>query len=246
MQALRLPARRGWSWIQGGFELLKRNPPLLIAVTMTYLLSVLLLNLVPVVGPIVLGVSLPSLSVIVANAFRGVDRFHGMNLDVMRLGIRRNARGLFRLGLVHLGVSLVVIVVGTTLFGVEFAPTGPGEEAMAANMLRLLPMLIIVMLLLWFPPVLVAWHDLPCAKALFFGVVAVLRNLPAFVVYALSVVAIGVLGPFVIMLLLSMLWPAATKWLQPMIATLLLFGFGPVLAASVYVSYRDVFRLPEP
>ena len=147
MQALRLPARRGWSWIQGGFDLLKRNPPLLIAVTMTYLLSVLLLNLVPVVGPIVLGVSLPSLSVVVANTFRGVDRFHGMNLDVMRLGIRRNARGLFRLGLVHLGVSLVVIVVGTTLFGVELAPTGPGEEAMAANMLRLLPMLIIVMLL---------------------------------------------------------------------------------------------------
>lgn len=38
LQARTLPALAGWSWISGGFALFRRNPPLMTALTMTYLL----------------------------------------------------------------------------------------------------------------------------------------------------------------------------------------------------------------
>ncbi|MCP2935766.1 hypothetical protein NK983_24025, partial [Salmonella enterica subsp. enterica serovar Typhimurium] len=73
LQARTLPALAGWSWISGGFALFRRNPPLMTALTMTYLLVMLFLNIVPLLGPVLVAVCLPVMSVIVFNGARILD-----------------------------------------------------------------------------------------------------------------------------------------------------------------------------
>ena len=54
MDARRLPANRGAFWLLGGFALFRRNPPLLTLLTFTYLLLVVVINLIPAIGPFLL------------------------------------------------------------------------------------------------------------------------------------------------------------------------------------------------
>ena len=72
MQARRLSAARGAFWLFEGFRLFRRNPPLITALTLVYLLIVqLLAALLPGIGPVVLPLLLPVMTLIVANGCRG-------------------------------------------------------------------------------------------------------------------------------------------------------------------------------
>ena len=50
MQAQTLPAAAGWRWIGAGFAIFRRNPPLLSMLVVSYWLTVLVLNVLPVIG----------------------------------------------------------------------------------------------------------------------------------------------------------------------------------------------------
>ncbi|MEK7737738.1 MAG: hypothetical protein AAB319_08290, partial [Pseudomonadota bacterium] len=73
MQARKLPALRGAFWIIAGFQLYRRNPPLLIMLTLGYLFLVVALGQLPPIGPFLLPLALPILTALVANACRALD-----------------------------------------------------------------------------------------------------------------------------------------------------------------------------
>jgi hypothetical protein len=54
MDARRLPARHGLLWLLAGFALFRRHPPMMTALTFGYLLTVIVVNLIPTVGPFIL------------------------------------------------------------------------------------------------------------------------------------------------------------------------------------------------
>lgn len=54
MNARRLSAIHGVLWLLAGFSLFRRNPPLLTLLTFTYLLLVVVINLIPAIGPFLL------------------------------------------------------------------------------------------------------------------------------------------------------------------------------------------------
>ena len=62
MHARTLPARHGILWLLAGFALFRRNPPLLTVLTFAYLLLVVLINLVPLIGPFMLPLALPEVA----------------------------------------------------------------------------------------------------------------------------------------------------------------------------------------
>lgn len=99
-----------------------------------------------------------------------------------------------------------------------------------------------VALLLWYAPLLVAWHGVPPGKALFFSVVAVWRNRTAFVVYGLAWMAIWVTLSVVIGLFASLigLGNLAALLAAPLVMLLL-----TCMYCSVYPSYATVFVDPE-
>ena len=104
-----------------------------------------------------------------------------------------------------------------------------------------------VALLMWYAPMLAAWHGLSAGKALFFSIVAVWRNLGAFAVYGLGWLVIWMSFSFAIGLIASLIGIAnlAAVLALPLVMLVLTWMY-----CSVYPSYATVFVdesvTPEP
>lgn len=109
------------------------------------------------------------------------------------------------------------------------------------QMVRSFPFYVLVELVLWYAPVLVAWHRLSAAKAIFFSAVAVWRNLGAFVVYGL--------GWLVIWLGLSVSNLLAASIVGPNVAGVLVVPLALLVLTwmfcSKYATYASVFVDPD-
>ncbi len=95
-----------------------------------------------------------------------------------------------------------------------------------------------VAVLMWYAPMLAAWHRLPAGKALFFSAVAVWRNLGAFVLYGIAWLAIWMCFSFAIGLVASLIGVAnlAAVLALPLVMLMLTWMY-----CSVYPSYATVF-----
>ncbi len=104
-----------------------------------------------------------------------------------------------------------------------------------------------VALLMWYAPMLAAWHGLSAGKALFFSVVAIWRNLGAFMVYGLAWLAMWMSFSVAIGLIASLIGVAnlAAVLALPLVMLVLTWMY-----CSVYPSYATVFveapAAPEP
>ncbi len=244
MQARRVPAARGWAWIVEGFRLYRRNPPLLTSLTLAYLLLVVVTNLIPRVGPFVSPLLLPLLTVLVANGCRALDQGGGLRPGVLTAGLSEHRLALFKLGGLQLLAALLVLAVFAMWQGGDISATDMNtldEEAALNAMARLLVVALPVAWAFWFAPLLTAWDGLPALKSLFFSIVAARRNWRAFAVYALGVALVGVILPGVVMLVAGLISKSLLTVLAVAMRMLMLFTLAPILMASLYLSYRDVF-----
>lgn len=241
LQARSLPAMAGWTWISGGFALFRRNPPLMTALTMTYLLLMVFLNIIPLIGPLLVAICLPVMSVVIFNGARILDLKIDLSTEALKDGLARNTRTLVQLGIVHLVGSLLVVLVHTLLFSApDVVALEADEGQFTRTLLQLLPLVLPLILIMWFPPYLIATLGLPLGKALFFGAIGVFRNAGAFIVYFIAAALLGVGLP---VLLIQMLGSddGMGSVLRIAVRMALLFVFVPTLAASLYVSFRQVF-----
>jgi uncharacterized membrane protein len=100
------------------------------------------------------------------------------------------------------------------------AVAGAGVTLLLA-LLVMLALLLPVSMALWFAPALVVFHERSAGEAMKASFVACLRNIVPFLLY-------GVVA-FLLAMLASL--PFGLGWLV----------LGPVLAASLYTGYRDIF-----
>ena len=100
----------------------------------------------------------------------------------------------------------------------------------------------------WHAPALVHWHGVSPVKSLFFSTVAIVRNLPAYIVYGLGWLAVFMVAGAIVTTLGNLLGgPAVLGTL--MLPTALLMA--SMFFASLYFTFRDSFvddngSLPEP
>lgn len=250
MQAQRLPARHGALWLLASFRLFRANPPLMTALTMGYMAAMVIINFLPLVGPIVLPLTLPLLTLVLANGCSAVER--GQPAHPLRLarGVKKNQVSLVRLGGLQLVGTLLILGINTVLESVfplldgmeQTAPDQTGSAAVAAFMARLVIIAAPVLVAFWFAPLLVGWEDIPALKALFFSAVAGLRNWRAFATYGLTVAAIGVALPGLVLVIAAQISTGLASGLSVALRMMVIFILAPTLAASVFISYRDVFR----
>src|SRR3989337_1741521 len=101
------------------------------------------------------------------------------------------------------------------------------------------------MMMLWFAPLLVAWHGLSPAKAIFYSLVAFWLNRLAFIAYALVLGLVLFLAMGAV-ILLATLMPGESPALNPraLVFPLALVVL-PTLFASYYASYQEVFGAAE-
>lgn len=245
MQARQLPARHGVAWLLAGLQLFRRSPPLLTALTFAYLFVVLFLNLLPLIGPFLLPLLLPTLNTIVANGVRSLEQVRPANKITLLQGLSANRVALLRLGGLHVLGSVAILAVSVLIEG---GPQSLGklEDAEPAAMLAMLGRLLIlaapVLMAFWFAPLLVAWDGVPALKSVFFSFVAGIRNWRAFATYALAVAVVGIVIPGLILILAGSISGTLLNILSVALRMVLVFVLAPVLMASVYLSYRDVFQ----
>jgi len=279
MQARRLPAARGTFWLLEGFLLYRRNPALITALTLTYLLVIqVLVALLPGIGPILLPLLLPTLTLLVANGVRLVDENQLPAKALFVRGLTGNGKAMFQLGLLQLGAAILLVVLNllfnagaTSLGGVDSLPLTPnmGEAATSANppnppvpadsaqaqaqaqakaaadlgaMARMMLLALPVLLAFWFAHFLVGWDRVSPVKALFFSTVASLRNWRAFGMFGLGALVLAGIFPGMILILIGQIAGMALPVAFVAMQMILVFLVAPILTASVYVSYRDIFH----
>ena len=247
MDARRLPARHGVLWLLAGFSLFRRHPPLMTALTFGYLLTVIVANLIPQVGPFLLPLVLPTLTVVLANGCRAIERGQVFAGDTLWTGISAQRSGLARLGGMHLVGSSLLVLGGVALGEpINISDGIDPEEAMAlAGDLAVILLLASPMLMaFWFAPLLTAWNGIGAGNSLFFSFIASWRNWRAFTMYGLVLILTGAVLPGLILLVAGMISPALLAVLSIALRMMLIFVLAPTMVASVYLSYRDVFEAP--
>lgn len=252
MQALQVPAKHGVAWIVDGYRLFAKSPLLLAALIFGYSFIMVASNIVPVVGPLVATILIPTFSVGLMAGCKALEMDRAIELNQLFAGFKSNFPALFRLGLAYLGSTVAILAVsalvdGGTLMKMMLFGTQPPEDVVKdSNFLWAIEvasiLFIPVMMGFWFAPMLAAWHRLPALKSLFFSYFACARNVRAFMVYgAVAVVMLAVLPAVILTVFAALLNAVGAKLAVIVLMPLFLVAIA-TLFASFYVSYRDIFR----
>jgi uncharacterized membrane protein len=232
-------AGQGWNWIAQGWDLFKKKPGIWIANTVIILCLNFLSYIVPLVGHIAFLLFLPVLIGGLMLGCRAMD--HGEELEVAHLfaGFKENTSQLVMVGVAFVvtGMLILLVVVMTLAFagaGTVLAMAIGGNAAamlvggafaiLSVAVLLIAAVLLIPLLMaIWFAAPLVALRGIDAMDALRLSFSASVKNIAPFLVYSI----IG----FVLCLLA--IFPGMVVALVVLL---------PVLIASIYTSYRDIFQ----
>ena len=255
MRAQTLPAAAGWRWILGGFAIFRRNPPMLSMLVVTYWFTVIFLNILPVVGAIAASLLIPGLSVGLMQASRNLERGQPVGVQTLYGGLKENTKTLLALGAVYLFCTLGILGISALFDGGDLLrymlASSKAERTMAEDADFLLPVLVVmslmtpVMMAYWFAPVLAAWHRLPLGKSLFFSFVACWMNWRPFLVFSAGVLLVAGIIPGLLLGLLLILFPGVQGFITGLVMVPMMLIMAPVIFASFYASYRDIFGISE-
>ncbi len=254
-----VPARTGMAWVKLGVRAFWRQPMALAALFFMTMAAMSLASLVPFIGPAIALTLLPSatLAMMVAAAEATQGRFPtpAVLLVAFRTG-RQRLKDMLQLGALYAVGFLGIMGLSALIDGGQFAQVylggapltkevaeDPGfQSAMWLSMALYLPL----SLLFWHAPGLVHWHSVPPVKALFFSIVACVRNLGAFLVYGLGWLGVFILGGVVAAMVTALLTVAGVGGSA---AGGIMVGGAMMMAAmfftSVVFTFRDCFAPPS-
>jgi uncharacterized membrane protein len=241
-----LDAGRGASWWAEGWRLFTPavGAWLLIALVMLGLFFVVgLLGLIPLLGQL-LGVGFEIVMPVFFGGLmlgcRALDRGNPLLLSHLFAGFSQRTGPLIMLGVIYTGLALLIalIVIGMmiAIFGVAILgmltggadPSQTGVALGSVVVAVLLGILFFLLLLLplimaiWFAPALVMLGGLSPGAALKASFSGCLRNVVPFLIYGVIGVVFAVLATI----------PFGLGW----------FVLGPVLYATIYAGYCDIFE----
>jgi hypothetical protein len=255
MKARVVQPARGLAWLAEGWRMFRAGPFGWLLLVFTYLMATMLVSAVPLLGPVAMSVLVPAISVGFMAASRAAWRRQPVDLTMLAAGFRERLPAQLVLGAVY-GTGFFLAIYGSALVddgallqALQRADAEAGEPAEAGavttGLLFSVLLYLPTMLLLWFSPVLVAWHAVAPAKALFYSAVAFWLNLRAFLVYGIALAALLVVAVGALTLLAAFLpGRVSAVGAQALIFPLALVVL-PILFASYYASYRDVFGISE-
>jgi len=227
------PAAQGWTWIADGWDLFKRQPGLWIGMILLLLIIFIGAGLIPFLGMFA-GVFWPVFMGGIAIGCRVLHEGGELELAHLFAGFQRRLGTLIGVGAISLLISFaVVLAVLFAMGGGMLAALGSDDpQALAALGLGLvLAMLVIAALLLplmmamWFAPPLVVFHEMGAWEAMRQSFVGCLRNTVPFLLYGAVLLVLSLLATL----------PLGLGWLV----------LWPVIAASIYTSYRDIYFKPR-
>ncbi|MDP9141302.1 MAG: hypothetical protein M3O62_11000 [Pseudomonadota bacterium] len=232
-----MDAGRGSEWISEGWNLFKQSPGTWIGLVVVWVLLLGLVSSAPLIGPIASNIIGPVFTAGVLLGCLRAERVEAVRVEDLFVAFKTD-----RLGpLIILGVLSLVFVFGVVMLAAAFgfgavAALGTGFEGgyeeMGAGVLFgvLLFMLLLlpVMMALWFATPLVMLAGVEPVASLKLSFAACLRNIWPLTLWSLIALLIMIVASL------------------PLFLGLLVAG--PVMMASFYRMYRDIFAdapLPE-
>jgi hypothetical protein len=239
------PAGRGWTWITEGWEIFRRQPGMWIGLWVVFMVIFLPAGSIPFLGSVLTALFWPVFMAGIAIGCRAVDQGGRLELGHLFAGFREGLATLVGVGAISFGAALVVgVIVGLGFGASVFARMGTSPETMAAVDGMTLTLIVLIMLALmlpvvmaiWFAPLLVAFQQQGAWEGMKQSFAGCLKNIVPFLIYGVIAVV-----PFLIF---------GAIYLSHQIVGWIVFGLsmlvlGPVLSASVYTAYRDIYLKPQ-
>ena len=251
-------AHVGVSWVQQGVRVFWRQPLALAGLFFLTMAVMSVLTLVPLLGPALALAVLPTASLVMMVAAAQVQQGQQPTPTVLLMALRtgrQRLRALGVLGVLYAVGFLALMGLSALIDGGQFAQVYLGgapltrevaedenfQTAMWLSMALYLPL----SLLFWHAPGLVHWHGVPPVKALFFSLVACLRNFWAFTVFGLAWLGVFLAAGLVVALVTGVL----SVLLGMGLGAGVMVGSAMMLAAmffcSIVFTFRDCFEAPE-
>lgn len=227
------PIGNGWTWIADGWDLFKRQPGMWIGVVLLLFVIMVAAAFIPVVGGLLMSLFGPVFAAGIVTGCKILDTGGELEIGHLFAGFREKTGTLVAVGGIYLAASLVVMLVVGLIMGVGMFTMMGGDQAQmqALGMTMVLAMLVMFALLLpvvmaiWFAAPLVVFHDHGAVDAMKGSFTGCWKNLLPFLWYGVLLFLFSIVASL----------PLLLGWLV----------LGPVLAASVYTSYRDIYLKPR-
>src|SRR6185503_11146850 len=222
-----VPAGNGWIWIVQGWNLFTRAPGLWIGMMAVLILIQVVLGMIPLVG-IVVSLLLPVFMAGLIIASRSLDQGGNARFGQLFAGFKHRFGSLLLVGVISLVVGVVITVIALLVAGAGDLILNRGTvdpEMLATKML--LGFLVVLALMLplvmatWFAAALIAFHEMGPLEAMKSSFIACLKNFLPFLIYGLILLIPSLVATL----------PLGLGWLV----------LGPVVAASIYTAYRDIY-----
>ena len=226
-------AGQGWAWIVGGFDLFKKQPGMWIAVVIIFVLILVafaFLNVIFFLGSIATLLLTP---VFAGGLMLGCRTLQGggqLEIEHLFAGFKAHTGNLIALGALSLVGGIVVILPMVLIVGVgSFFGATQGDAAGAMviggslmiGWLVTMALSILLYMALWFAPALVVLRGAAPMAAITASFFACLKNFIPFLIYGIVTLVLGIIASI----------PLGLGWLV----------LGPVVIASIFVAYRDIF-----
>lgn len=252
-----LPAISGWLWIRQGFLLLRQRMAEMATLFLGYVLSVLILGMIPILGQILAVVLTPTFSIAFMQACLNIEQGKRVLPTLLLSGFRSPAfKRLLALGLLYLAVAaLALMVAGLVSDGmiwqvlsgkIELDEKTLKDSNISLAMMCGLIVYIPVILAFWFAAPLIYWQDMGVGKAVFFSFFAVLRAAKAFLMYGSAWFGLSTFG-FICATLVSVPLGAllGAQMASAITMYVLLIFLSSLNQCAFYYSYTQSFGRPE-
>lgn len=222
----RVPAGNGLSWLGAGWALFRKAPGIWIVISVIYMVLLVVLGMIPIIN-ILLNLLVPIFTGGIMLGCKALEDGDELKVGHLFAGFSSNAGSLVLVGLLYLvGVIAVMLVAGAMMGGLGaflVSDEGFSMGAMIVPALFALLFMIPLAMALWYAPALVVFHGQAPMQAMKASFFVALKNFVPFLVYGIAVLVLGIIASI----------PLALGWLVLL----------PVLMASIYTSYKDMFTL---
>ena len=227
-----VPAGHGWTWIAGAWKLFKRQPGIWVSIAIIAIVIFIAYYFMRALGNI-LGILLtPVFTAGFVIGAKALDEGRKLEIAHLFAGFTNRFGALIAVGAIYLALLLAIVVVSALATGMSvWVMLSASPDLTSATLSAMLSILLAwlialglmvpVFMAVWFAPPLAVFNELGAFDALKASFVGCLKNIVPFLIYGLILLGFAVLASI----------PLCLGWLV----------LAPVIAASIYTSYRDIY-----
>lgn len=223
----------GWMWITDAWELLKGQKGVWIGLILIFVGIIFVLSFIPFIGPLALNLISPILIGGIMLGCEAVRKGELMTVGHLFAGFSKNAGRLAGVGAFIILGYIAILAILAAIFGIAIMGMFTGGmnnnpaaiAAMGVNIalavLVMLALSIPLYMAVWFSYPLIVLNDFTVGQALKTSFFVCLKNFMPFLIYGIAAFLLAIVASI----------PVFLGWLL----------LGPVLLASIYTGYRDIY-----